>query len=81
MSRNVGFAVLYRGFSGDSSCSIGKKSWSAYLSFVSKHMLQNNLLYKYEMIGIVIAVLFMQIPKILLDIFIFCSYNVKKYFL
>ena len=46
MSRNVGFAVLYRGFSGDSSCSIGKKSWSAYLSFVSKHMLQNNLLYR-----------------------------------
>ena len=44
LSRNGEIAVLYGGFSGDSSwCYIEKKSWWVYLFFINKHMLQNNL--------------------------------------
>ena len=42
-----GITILYWGFSGDSSwCNTGKKSWRVYLSFVNKHVLQNNCLNK-----------------------------------
>ena len=47
LSKNAEVAILYWGFSGDFSwCSIGKKSWCIYLSFVNKHVQQNNCLNK-----------------------------------
>ena len=45
LSRNGG--LPYWDFSGDSSwCSIEKKYWCVYLSFVNKNMLQNNCISK-----------------------------------
>ena len=47
LSRNGRFVIFYWGLSGDSEwCSIGKKTSCVYLSFVNKHLLQNNCLNK-----------------------------------
>ena len=54
----MGGYLLYLIFFGDFSwCSIEKKFWCVFLSFVNKHVLQNKclkqmFLQKYEMIGI-----------------------------
>ena len=90
-SRNGRFAILYWGFSGDSSwCSKGKKC-CVYLSFVNKLVLQNNCWNKtwddwhcnsFNSADIVIiAVLIIHANNIHCTWYFCLSYNVNKHVL
>ena len=88
LSRNGGVAIFYWGFSGDSSwCSIEKNIDGFIFPFLTKNVLQNNCLNKYEMIviAIVLIVLIVIIAVLIIHAnnkhsvwYFYLSYNVNK---